>query len=290
MKEFNHKLLKITIKAFSMLPFFILDMFSFLNFIFMRYIFKYRLKLIKKNIHQSFPEKSKKEVNKITNKFYLHFSDLIFESLKVASFSEKQYKKHITYTNSEYLEQFYIENRNIVLLAGHFANWEWVSSLPMYTNYQLLAVYKPLKNAFWNSFIVQTRQRFNSIAVPMRNTFRTIFEFKNNNKLFILGLISDQCPPKRKALWSRFLDRDTAYFSGPEKISNKQNAVVLYLSVYKTKRHKYEATFKMITDSPQKMAEGEIIQNFSSILEKDVQIQPELYMWSHNRWKYKKEH
>ena len=273
-----------------MLPFFILDMFSFLNFIFMRYIFKYRLKLIKKNIHQSFPEKSKKEVNKITNKFYLHFSDLIFESLKVASFSEKQYKKHITYTNPEYLEQFYIENRNIVLLAGHFANWEWVSSLPMYTNYQLLAVYKPLKNAFWNSFIVQTRQRFNSIAVPMRNTFRTIFEFKNNNKLFILGLISDQCPPKRKALWSRFLDRDTAYFSGPEKISNKQNAVVLYLSVYKTKRHKYEATFKMITDSPQKMAEGEIIQNFSSILEKDVQLQPELYMWSHNRWKYKKEH
>jgi KDO2-lipid IV(A) lauroyltransferase len=277
------------LKAFFSLPFFILDLISILSYFLLKYVFKYRLKLMKRYLHNAFPEKSEKEIQTIINKFYLHFSDLVMESLKVMSFSNKNYNKHVHFTNDDYLNQYFEQNKNVIIIAGHFANWEWVSLLATYTKYDLLAVYKPLKTKFWDYLIKTTRERHGSHTVPMRNTYRKLAELNESKTLWALGLVSDQCPPKEKAIWAKFMGQDTAYFPGPEKIARDENAVIVYLSVYKTKRHFYEATFRLVTETPRDLPEGMIIQKFSSLLEQDVKLQPELYIWSHKRWKYAKE-
>ena len=109
------------------------------------------------------------------------------------------------------------------------------------------------------------------------------------NQKFILGLVSDQCPPKNRAIWSRFLNRNTAYYEGPDKISRKLDAPVFYLSFKKVKRHYYQATFQLLGDNVNNLKKHEIIHKFSHSLENDVKKYPEMYMWSHKRWKYEKE-
>jgi KDO2-lipid IV(A) lauroyltransferase len=284
----KERISKIVINIIGFTPFVLADFFNFLIFLLMRYVFKYRYNLIISNLRRSFPEKTENEINKITRRFYFHFSDLMFETIRVRGFSKKQYIEHIEYTNTEILKPFFEQRQNLVMLGGHFANWEWASSLPFYTDYMVLAVYKPLKNKFWNEIMKETREKFGSKTVPMKETFRRLKELENEQKPYIVGLVSDQCPPRDKAIWSTFLGQDTAYYPGPEKIAKEKNAPIIYLSIRKVKRHHYKATFKIITLIPSQLPDGEIIRLFSKTLEEDVQAQPELYVWSHKRWKYAK--
>ncbi len=276
------------IKLISQLPFWILDTIGFFLYIFIRHVFKYRYKVVWENIEKSFPEWDKSKIKKTTNAYYKHFIDLIIETLKGLTLTEEKFDKHFKFTNPELLEKYYSEGKNAVVLSGHYANWEWLNNIGRYSNYLSLAVYLPLKNKFWDNLIKEIRERFGAETVPMREIYRRIEALQKENRLFLVGLVSDQCPPPNKSVWSTFLGRNTAYYAGPDKISRMLSAPVFYLSVKKKKRHVYEATYILLSDKTQNLPQNEIIHKFSAALEKDVREFPEMYIWSHKRWKYKK--
>ena len=277
------------IKQISKIPFWIFDIISYFLFFLTRYVFQYRYKVIKENISKSFPDWSQKKVKKVANKYYFHLIDLIIETIKGLTIKKTKFEKHFNYTNPELLQEYYLKNKNAIIVSGHFGNWEWINGIEEISHYHSLAVYLPLKNKFWNSIMQNIRERFGAETVPMDKTFRAIVKQNQKNQKFILGLVSDQCPPRNKAIWSRFLNRDTAYFEGPDKISRKLDAPVFYVSIEKTKKHHYQATFQLLSDNVNNLKKHEIIHKFSQSLEKDVKKYPEMYMWSHKRWKYEKE-
>ena len=134
------------------------------------------------------------------------------------------------------------------------------------------------------------RQRFGEMPVSMNDTFKTILKFHREKKLSILGLIADQRPPQGSGnYWTKFLNQETAVFMGPEKIARKLNSAVIYTHIDKVKRGLYSVEFTLLYENPADCNEFEITETHVRMLEEKIKQKPELWLWSHKRWKYKRE-
>ena len=279
-------LLKILISALSYLPLRVLYVISDFMFLFIFYIIKYRRKVVKQNLKNSFPGKTDKELNKIEREFYHHFSDLIFEIIKLTSISEGNLRERVIFTNPELFEKY--KEVSIVLAVSHYGNWEWgISGISLNTEQKMMGVYKKLNNLFFNDFMNKNRAKFGADLVEINGTFRYLIKNKNNPK--IIGLLADQSPTKNDSnYWTTFLNQETSVYLGPEKISKKFNYPVLFCSMKKVKRGYYEVLIEELCTNPEKTTEGEITSLYLRKVEEKINESPEFWLWTHRRWKHKK--
>ena len=279
-------LLKILISALSYLPLRVLYVISDFMFLFIFYIIKYRRKVVKQNLKNSFPGKTDKELNKIERKFYHHFSDLIFEIIKLTSISEGNLRERVIFTNPELFEKY--KEVSIVLAVSHYGNWEWgISGISLNTEQKMMGVYKKLNNLFFNDFMNKNRAKFGADLVEINETFRYLIKNKNNPK--IIGLLADQSPTKNDSnYWTTFLNQETSVYLGPEKISKKFNYPVLFCSMKKVKRGYYEVFIEELCTNPEKTTEGEITSLYLQKAEEKIKENPEFWLWTHRRWKHKR--
>ncbi|HRW63477.1 MAG TPA: lysophospholipid acyltransferase family protein [Bacteroidales bacterium] len=262
---------------------------DFIYFILYKVI-KYRKKVVIKNLTHSFPEKSEDEIIEITRKFFHHLSDLFVENMAIIRMSKKRFLSMVEYKNTELLNDLYSKNKSIVGIIGHYGNWEILPAISFFTQYEVLSVYKPLSNKFFDHEFFKMRRRLGSTPVSMNDTFKTIISYEREKKLYILGLIADQRPQKgRASYWTTFLNQETAVFLGPDKIARKFNSAVFYTHIDKIKRGKYLVEFTLLYENPKDCKEYEITERHVQILEEKIRQKPELWLWSHKRWKYKRE-
>ena len=279
-------LLKILISALSYLPLRVLYIISDFIFLFVFYIIKYRRKVVKQNLKNSFPRKTDKELNNIERKFYHHFSDLIFEIIKLTSISEGNLRKRVIFTNPELFKKY--KEESIVLAVSHYGNWEWgISGISLNTEQKMMGVYKKLNNLFFNNFMNKNRAKFGADLVEINETFRYLIKNKDNPK--IIGLLADQSPTKNDSnYWTTFLNQETSVYLGPEKISKKFNYPVLFCSMKKVKRGYYEVFIEELCTNPEKTTEGEITSIYLQKAEEKIKENPEFWLWTHRRWKHKR--
>ena len=279
-------LLKILISALSYLPLRVLYIISDFMFLFIFYIIKYRRKVVKQNLKNSFPGKTDKELNKIEREFYHHFSDLIFEIIKLTSISEGNLRERVIFTNPELFGKY--KEVSIVLAVSHYGNWEWgISGISLNTEQKMMGVYKKLNNLFFNDFMNKNRAKFGADLVEINGTFRYLIKNKNNPK--IIGLLADQSPTKNDSnYWATFLNQETSVYLGPEKISKKFNYPVLFCSMKKVKRGYYEVLIEELCTNPEKTTEGEITSLYLQKAEEKIKENPEFWLWTHRRWKHKR--
>ncbi len=273
----------------SLLPFPVLYLLSDILYVFLYYIFKYRRKVVAKNLLNSFPEKTKSELEQIEKRFYRHLADLMFESVKTISISANEIKKRFVFKNLEILTKYLQNGRSVIAVSGHYGNWEWG---PVATGLELkekvLVVYKPLSDKRFERLMNTMRSRFGSIMVPMKLTMRKVIEYKNEPN--VLVLVGDQTPTREESQYfTKFLNQQTAVFLGVEKIALKTNNPIVYFSINKTKRGYYECVVKSLIDSPELTSEHEITNLHIGELEKNIRFKPEYWLWSHKRWKFSPE-
>ncbi|PLX05028.1 MAG: lauroyl acyltransferase, partial [Marinilabiliales bacterium] len=146
----------------SKTPFWLLYCISDFFRVFIQHIFRYRRKVIYKNLRNAFPSKTDKEIRKIANKFYRNFCDIFLEVLKLKSLSKKQVKKRISIRNPELLEKYHSQNKSIMGVTAHRSNWEWmgVAGLPVQTQYTVLGIAKPLSDEKFDNYLTNVRTRF----------------------------------------------------------------------------------------------------------------------------------
>src|SRR5689334_9056759 len=108
----------------SLLPFRILYVVSDIIYVVLYKIIGYRKKVVLSNLRNSFPEKSEQEIKTICNKFYHYFCDLVLETLKTLTISPASVHRHIKFEDKRILERFKKENRSVIIVMGHFGNWE----------------------------------------------------------------------------------------------------------------------------------------------------------------------
>ncbi len=275
----------------SILPFWILFGLSNVLYYIIFYVFSYRKKVVLDNLRKSFPEKSEREINKISKEFYRHFCDIIFETIKLLTISIPEFKKRCA-LNQEDLDlfnHFFNKQQSFVGVMGHCGNWEWAAiAHQFYFKSLITGVYHPLSNKNFDSFMLKLRGRLGGNIIPMSRVYKELLILREKKIMNTLGLIADQTPPPESAYWTKFLNQDTAIFFGAEKIAKKFDYPVIFLSNKKVKRGYYQLSAHIITENPKKMNDGEITELHVKQLEKDINSQPFNWLWSHKRWKHKK--
>ena len=274
----------------TLLPLRVLYIFSDFLFIFFYYIPGYRRKVVRTNLKNSFPEKSDVEIITIEKKFYHHLCDLFIETFKVTHLSSKQMMKRVPLTNPELLEKLYNEERDVAAVLGHYGTWEWLMCLPLYAEFKFVSIYKPLANKHFDKFMINNRTRFGMVVTPMQHVVRDIIENRKNNIRSLYSFLTDQTPAKGDIrFWTSFLNQETAVYLGVEKISSKYDMAVVLFNVQKVKRGKYCFTVELLFDHTAGLPEHVITETHVKRLEEIIKEHPEYWIWSHKRWKHKRE-
>ena len=242
------------------------------------------------NLNKSFPEKSQKELNGITRRFYRHFCDSFIESFYALNISEKEIRKRYKYKNVEVLNQLYEKNKSVILVFGHYGNWDWLNSLPLYTKHKNYALYHPLRNKYFDELFIQIRGKFGVKLIPMKTAYKDMLTVSKNNILTITYFLTDQRPVWSSIrFWTTFLHQETPVLTGSEVIAKKLNQAVVYLDIQKVKRGFYEAEFELLAENPKETEEFEITESHTRKLESIIIRKPDYWLWSHKRWKLKRE-
>jgi len=279
--------------ATAVLPLWILYCVSDISYFVVYRIIRYRRDLVRRNLTNSFPEKTAAEIIEIEKGFYHHFCDVFFETIKILNFSASRMKRHFAFKNDELLEYFLNEGRPVILYIGHYGNWEWTSSIPLWIepdDSRLIGhVYRPLKNKNFDSLFLRLREKFRCVMFNKYTVYRDLMHIKRDGKNWLLCFAADQKPsPAATFEWTIFLNQPTAMLTGTAKLAKRTNAVICYLEVTKTKRSFYEGKIKLITDNPSELSEAEITEKYLQLLERNIMKNPSYYLWTHRRWKYVK--
>lgn len=273
----------------AQLPFRVIYILSDLLAFIMYRIAGYRRTVVRENLHKSFPEKSLKEIIAIEKKFYTHFADLFLEDIIMLHASKRRVLKMCKFVNPEILDQFYDKQKSVILALGHYGNWELMSLISAHIKHIALGVYKPLANKRFERLLNSSRMRFGGVPVAMNDAFKTVISRVKAGDLVLLGLISDQTPASGDIrYWTNFLNQDTPVFLGVEKIAAKLDLPVLFSKMRKVSRGRYELTFEVLCTNPKSFAQYELTNLHVQVLENQIIEQPEHWLWSHRRWKRKR--
>jgi len=277
------------LKLISILPFRLLYIKSDLLVLIMYYVVGYRKKVVFQNLRNSFPEKSTVEIRKIAKMFYKNLADLFVEQIKLQSIKKDQCSKRMVFKNIEKLDELHKQNKSVIGLIGHMGNWEWVGIFSrMVMPYPTFALYKPLSNKFFNDSLLKVRTRFGLQMIPSQQAMRHYVSKKD--ELTFTFMVADQTPIKSEIhYWTKFLNQDTAVFTGAEKIATSLGHAVVFVDLKRVKRGYYEVNISDLCDDPKNTTEHEITEKYMRLLEMSIIEQPEKWLWSHRRWKHKKD-
>jgi len=270
------------------MPFPLLYLLSDLFFVIVYYLIGYRRKVVITNLRNSFPEKSEGELHKIEKAFYRYLLDLTLEGFKMLTISSNEVKKRMACEDFSMIEDLKLRDQNFIYVLGHQGNWEWIGhSLSRHHVTQTDSLYHPLSNKFFDWLMYKMRTRAGTGLFPMQSSIREMI--KRKNQLNGTAFIADQTPSSSEGVyWMTFLNQDTPVFTGTEKIAKKFNYPVVFISVKKIKRGYYVMSFKKVTDKPLETTDGFITETHTHMLEDDIKRQPEIWLWSHRRWKHRR--
>ena len=281
----------------SLLPMWVHYLFSDILYLIIAHVVRYRHRVVWKNLSTSYPDKSEQELKKLQRQFYRHMCDLVAETIKYTTISDKNIMRRMTFKGSEQVAEILNGGQSVALLLGHYGNWEWVSSLVLWLrplvneNVIMGQIYHPLENKVFNRVVLKTRGRMGSDSVAKNDTLRWILGNKRNGHPTILGYINDQVPKWENIHhWLTFLNhKDTPVFTGIERIVHSQNQAAVYVDVKHVGRGRYECEYHVITCHPEQMGEFELTNIYFQRMEQTINRAPQYWLWSHNRWKRTRE-
>jgi KDO2-lipid IV(A) lauroyltransferase len=273
----------------SILPFRLFYWFSDFVYLILYYIIGYRKKTVRENLALAFPNLSAKERLVIEKKSYHHLCDMFLEMIKTITISPEEMNKRFIITNLEVVKEYEKKGKSTILLASHYASWEWLLSLNEKTLFRGIGVYKKIANKYFDKLIRDIRSKYKAELVETKRAIPLIAENQEKGILSMYGLASDQSPKLNRAFhWNKFMGVEVPVHTGAEMLAKRYDLNVLFVKVKKVKRGFYEATFLPITDNPKSIPDFEITNVFLREVEKQILEAPEYYFWTHKRWKHKR--
>jgi Kdo2-lipid IVA lauroyltransferase/acyltransferase len=276
------------IYGISLLPFPLLYLLSDGIYFFIYRVLGYRKQVVFTNLRNSFPGKSEEEIKTIAKRFYRWFCDLTLETLKTLTVSPNAVRKRVTFDGTEILADYANKRQSVILVLGHFGNWEFAGARYSQeeTIPQLYVIYHPLQNQGFDRLMHHMRTRHGTRLYTMREASKSMI--RDRHLLTATAFIADQTPSPERAYWMTFLNQDTPVFLGTEALARKLGYPVIYISITRPRRGYYRMVVETLVSDPRTTREGEITEIHTRRLERDIQDHPDLWLWTHRRWKHKR--
>ena len=257
----------------------------------MYHVVRYRRRLTAKNLALAFPEKSEQERRQIAREFYLQLCDTIVETIYGYRCSDEEMRERVVFENMDEVNRLVDAAGGGIFMLAHMGNWEWMASVQSWVSEGVteLNVYRAQKNKSMDRLMLDIRAKRGGACVEKQRILREIVRYRAEKKPVTVGLISDQKPrPEVTRTWVEFLHQETGFLDGGEVLGKKFGYPVFYLYITRTKRGYYHADMRLLSATPQTTAEGEITKAYARMLEQNIKEQPELWLWTHNRFRWKR--
>lgn len=273
----------------SYMPMGVLYAISNAMFVLMYHVVRYRRKMVHKNLTESFPEKSAKEIKTIERQFFHFFCNYLVETQKGLTMSRDEVRRRMRFENTELIDEAVRNGHSVSVYLGHYCNWEWITSLPLHVDddVQFGQLYHPLSNDDFDNLMRRQRERYGAVSIPKNDVLLYLRRWKKEQVKSCLGYISDQAPKMGNIHhFTDFLGhKDTPVFTGAERLSRMFNDVVLYGDVRCEKRGHYVCRFVKITDDAGAEPLFSVTDRYMELLEQTIRRAPQYWLWTHNRWK-----
>lgn len=274
----------------SILPFRLFYWLSdFVYFIVYR-IVGYRKKVVRENLALTLPHLSDTERKEIEKKFYQHMCDMFLETIKTMTISPEEMERRFQVTNIELIKDYAKRGKSVILVASHYASYEWLLTINPKLGFQGIAIYKKIANPYFDKLIRKIRSKYNTELIETRKAIPTMAKNQREGKLSLYGLASDQSPKLDRIFHSmKFMGIEVPAHTGAEMLAKKYDLSVIMVKVKKVARGYYEATFLTIADNPNEFENFNITEKYLREVEKQIYEAPEYYLWTHKRWKHRVE-
>ena len=275
-------------RVLSKLPLCLLYLLSDLLYLVVYYLVPYRKGIVFNNLRNSFPDKQPAEITRIAKSCYKNLSDITVEAIKAISISPEDLKKRVDFKDQDILEDYARKQQSVILMTTHQCNWEWLLlagclKLP----FPLDAVYKPLHNQKADVLMLEMRSRFGGNPIPLKNIIVEMMKRKKIARGF--AIVADQTPLRdEEKYWTRFLNRDTAFAVGAEKIARFTKYPVIFVAMERVKRGYYQVSLQRLAQPPYANEGYPIIERYAREAERQILAHPGDWLWSYKKWKYKK--
>ncbi len=278
------------IQLFRLMPFKILHLKAYVTAFLLGRVIRYRKKVVSDNLLRCFPDKSVKERNIISQKFYLNIADVLLESLKGLTLSKKNLETRFKVLNPDVLTKYFDNDKSVICLASHYANWEWgIQAVNSQIKHQAISIYKPLSNKYLDGFMQKQRSRLGMKLYAMEDTREAFAQVQKEPVAIILA--ADQSPSDTfKTIIVDFFNEQVGFIHGPEAYVSKTNMPVVFFDVQRTKRGYYTLEIQELFTGKEKLERKELTQKYANKIEEILRKKPENWLWSHKRWKHNYSH
>lgn len=276
----------------SMLPLRVLYVASDIIYLILYRLMHYRYEVVHRNVMASFPHSSAAEQEAMIRGFYHWLCDYFVETLKMMSMSKRQMQRRMQFIGTEEVNRVIAKGQSAAIYLGHYGQWEWITSLPFWVSNeaQCAQIYHPLENKWFDKMVKHMREKRGAVCISMSESLRKVVEYRQKNIPLVLGYISDQVPFWNNIHhWVDFMHQDTPVLTGTERMIKRLGQAVFYADVRRERRGYYTCEFKLITTTPQTWADFQLTDRYFECLQASIEYDPNLYLWSHNRWKRTRE-
>ena len=289
MAKIGFHIVKLWVAFLSIHPYWLLYLKSDVYCFLLYHVFRYRRKVVRQNLLRSFPAKDAKEIKAIERHFYRNLCDLFVEAPKMLRMGPDGYRRRLTFVNTELIAQLEEQQKNIFFAIPHSGNWEWFGKMiPELSRNKGLAVYKMVQNPVFERLMLYMRTKDCELEMVESNTvLRRLAQLRDSQTSVLMmadqtshGLVSDY--------WTEFLHQDTCWFTGIERIAKKLDYAIVFVSMTRQGRGRYEVAFELVTDNPKEMENGEVMEQYVRYVERFIQANPDNWLWSHRRWKHER--
>ncbi|GAA3746776.1 lipid A biosynthesis protein [Flavobacterium ginsengisoli] len=272
----------------SILPFPIFYLFSDFVYLLVYRVIGYRKKVVRENLALTLPHLSDAERKDIEKKFYKHMCDMFLEMIKTMSMSPEEMERRFQVTNIDLVRDYAKKGKSVILVASHYASYEWLLTINPKLGFQGVAVYKRLANPYFDKLVRKIRSKYNTEMIETRKAIPTMAQHQRDGVLSLYGLASDQSPKLDRIFHSmKFMGIEVPVHTGAEMLAKKYDLAVIMVKVKKVKRGFYEATFLSLADDPKEFENFDITEMYLREVEKQILEAPEFYLWTHKRWKHR---
>jgi Kdo2-lipid IVA lauroyltransferase/acyltransferase len=249
-------------------------------------VLRYRRAQAEANLRACFAKMPAHELSEIARRCYLNLALVAAETVRGYAISEGELRERVRFVNPEVVQAEVASGRNLVLLAAHHCNWEWLALAGgAVLGVPIDVVYKPLHVGFLDRFMARTRSRFGGHPIEVRRFLPEVLQRRATGR--VIALVADQSPREHEEKhWTRFLGRDTAFHVGAEKIARLGHVSVAFVGMKRLDRGRYEARFTLLARPPYSGPPGIVMERYARAVEVQVLESPADWLWTHRRWKY----
>jgi len=245
-------------------------------------------KPLRANLLASFPALTEAQLQQMMRDYYRGFAQVLVEVVRSVSLTPEELQRRVVLEGFEPVRAALASGSPVLLVAAHQCNWEWMLlALSLQLGYPLEAAYKPLVDGWAQTQMLKARGRFGARLVPAQELLPHILRGGRTPRA--IAMVADQEPrTSERRHWTRFMNRDTAFFMGAEEITRVTKFPAFFLGLRRTSRGHYTVSVTPLAQAGEKLPTGALTERYARLVEAQIHAAPTDWPWSHKRWKLKK--